>query len=54
VFDWHSHSTRLNPLAPELNPTAPATLVAIGLFKGLTARHTYMSFGGYGLMPTAG
>ena len=28
-----------NPLMPELNPPPPATLVAIRLFKGLTAQH---------------
>jgi len=40
----------INPLMPKLNPP-PSTLVAIRLFKGLTARHIYiyMSFGDKGL-----
>jgi len=35
--------TYINPLTPELNPPpTPATLMAVWLFKGLTARHIYI------------
>jgi hypothetical protein len=42
-----------NTLAPELNPSAqrclPRFLLGILIFKGLTARHIYKSFGIKGL-----
>jgi hypothetical protein len=44
----------LNPLAPELNPSAqrclPRFLLGILIFKGLTAGHLYKSFGVKGLI----
>jgi hypothetical protein len=43
----------LNPLTPELNPSAqrclPRFLLGILIFKGLTARRLYKSFGVKGL-----
>ena len=35
----------IKSFSPELNPPPPTTLVAVRLFKGLTARRIYMSFG---------
>jgi hypothetical protein len=44
----------INPLTPELNPSAqrclPKFLLGILIFKGLTARHLYKSFGVKGLI----
>jgi hypothetical protein len=44
----------INPLTPELNPSAqrclPRFLLGILIFKGLTARRLYKSFGVKGLM----
>jgi hypothetical protein len=43
----------INPLTPELNPSAqrclPSFLLGILIFKGLTARRLYKSFGVKGL-----
>jgi hypothetical protein len=43
----------INPLTPELNPSAqrclPRFLLGILIFKGLTARHLYKSFDVKGL-----
>jgi hypothetical protein len=49
-----SDDKNINPLAPELNPSAqrclPRFFTGILIFKGLTARRLYKSFGVKGLM----
>jgi hypothetical protein len=48
------HSSPINPLTPELNPSTqrslPTFLLGIIIFKGLTARRLYKSFGVKGLI----
>jgi hypothetical protein len=50
---WNQH--RINPLTPELNPSAQRCLLFLAgilIFKGLTARRLYKPFGVKGLIQT--
>jgi hypothetical protein len=55
-FEGHVWTIYINPLTPELNPSAqrslPIFLQGILIFKGLTARRLYKSFGVKGLSCT--
>jgi hypothetical protein len=50
---FYAHE-QINPLTPELNPSAqrclPRYFTGVLIFKGLTARRLYKSFGGKGLI----